>query len=476
MPEVQLAMHTGPRQSHTASQSRVPQGTPVMGHRPRGRLRSRRALVSALVVGACVAGCGTTPREVVPSPAPQASPVAPAEAAAAPPAQPGLPSRPPSQSAAPEPQAHAVQVSRAMPEPPATSAPPTAPSASHCVFPPTPAAEATAPVSPPPASPACRNHRSDRAAVARIVRRRFQRAVDRSVADVGFDCDGLGPTIDEIVVERGFGRSVSLQLLRLWRTAAEPGVFHVRGLYYMPTLRSSDDYTYRVAEAFAVRRVETTIRASRIEPLLPRMRTALTARIRRVEPPSATSGVFGGTRNGASSDLHALLRLRDAEGRTLERRYTGEEDADQRGYLGLQLAMDGLDAILDALKPAPTPLTAEDRAFFANRWAAALPHFDDEDFWWVRQRFVAMAGRAGTPALVPGLLDLLQHVAPPPHPHVRGDGSLDLSGSGDRTRVEIVNDLTALTGYDARYDASAHPRTITDVAADYLQACHPQAP
>lgn len=46
------------------------------------------------------------------------------------------------------------------------------------------------------------------------------------------------------------------------------------------------------------------------------------------------------------------------------------------------------------------------------------------------------------------------------------------AGSEDRTRVQAMNAITALTGFDAR----GGPRTVDEASAEYLETCRSAPP
>jgi hypothetical protein len=75
----------------------------------------------------------------------------------------------------------------------------------------------------------------------------------------------------------------------------------------------------------------------------------------------------------------------------------------------------------------------------------------------VKERLVMMAEHAGTPALVPSLVELAL---------ATGDDA-----SVVRTREYAVNTLAALAGFDARKDVQGEERPVADAAADYARAC-----
>lgn len=100
--------------------------------------------------------------------------------------------------------------------------------------------------------------------------------------------------------------------------------------------------------------------------------------------------------------------------------------------------------------------TDDDRRLFADFWQRSRERWNDEAWWFVRERMVAMAGAFGDASLVPGLLDYLQpRFAEGPH-------------SMSRTAAHACSSLASLTGTDLRFDATGSPRPVPAVARDYL--------
>lgn len=329
------------------------------------------------------------------------------------------------------------------------------------------------PVAPQRAEPPAVDARATaEAEVARALDERFDRTIEGSTVEIAFERSALGERIDEIVVERGYGHGFSLQLFRLRRSAERPDVFEVHGLAYATGRGSYTEMTYELADRVEVLRMRGEVPSSEIDALVPRLRAAIEVRAREVEPPPEPNGSRSVRMSGSSADRHVMVELASADGHRATRRHTGYlGSSGQEEHLPMTIALELLDPLLDRFEPAAAPaLEDTDRALFAERWRAARPHFQDEFAWWVRERYVAMASRAGTAELVPDLLAVLQENAP-----ARGDreprtGRLRLrAGSEDRTRVNAVNALAAITGRDLRNDARRAPRPIDEVAAAYLR-------
>ena len=96
---------------------------------------------------------------------------------------------------------------------------------------------------------------------------------------------------------------------------------------------------------------------------------------------------------------------------------------------------------------------------FCKRFNSAAPHFDDQFYWWVKERYVDLARYLGTSATVRGLLTRLATSKP--------------GRSESDTRANAVDALARITGWDAREGGAS----VEDAAARYLAECAaPPAP
>ncbi len=298
-----------------------------------------------------------------------------------------------------------------------------------------------APAPPPAAAPPCHRPSATNAlAVRAAITKRYLKKHERGKVEVAFGCDGLAPGIREIVIESGGGHGGTLALWRA-RRGAGPS-YDVRGIVYAGAsmVRAARSPPFELASGRAA------------VPDLGFVRAALSASVREVEPPPRPGTVHVGSFSTSSRDFHALVRLVDDDGRVLERRYTGYAGSSgQDVYLGLEAALGALDRITTIAPAGGTP-TAGDRQLFAERFAAAVPHFDDAFAWWVMERYVDLARYLGSPATIPGLLTRLTFATP------------------DRSKVDAregaVDALARITGWDARTGA-----TIEQAAARYLVEC-----
>ncbi|HTR56520.1 MAG TPA: hypothetical protein VMJ10_37860 [Kofleriaceae bacterium] len=300
----------------------------------------------------------------------------------------------------------------------------------------------------PPAAPAASCHRPP-AAVARAVTdaiaKDFEPVIHGGKLRVDYGCDGLGEHVREIVVETGSGHGGSLSLWRARRSAA--GRYDVLGIAYR------DSSTIRPAKHPPYELVTGTVELTEAD--VARIRAAVTAAIGEDDPPPRPDSFPGMTSSFSSADFHISIRLVDDDGRAVERRFTGYGgNMDQQRYLGLRAAQPAL-APITSLASAPGAPTADTRELFAERFVASVPAFDDDFYWWVKERYVDLAWHFGTPAVIPGLLSRL-HVTKP-----KDRSQVD-------TRDHALAALAAITGWDARRET----RSADDAAARYLAACH----
>lgn len=245
---------------------------------------------------------------------------------------------------------------------------------------------------------------------------------------VTFPCDGLGPTIREIVVESGNGHGGSLGM---WRATRSATGFDVRGIW------------------FSRRGAHELVSGTVSIPDLETVRAGLAARVGEQAPSREDAG-FSFT--SSSYDFHLVVRLVDSEGRTLERRFTGYESSrGQDVFLGLQIATRTLAPII-AIDGAVGSPTADDRKLFEERFVAAVPYFDTDSFWWVMERYVELARDFGTRVVIGGLLTRLVITDP-------DRSKLD-------ARVDALEAIARISGWDARPGV-----TVEAAAAAYLREC-----
>ncbi|MBK8097746.1 MAG: HEAT repeat domain-containing protein [Planctomycetes bacterium] len=96
------------------------------------------------------------------------------------------------------------------------------------------------------------------------------------------------------------------------------------------------------------------------------------------------------------------------------------------------------------------------RQLFSRVWRQARAAWvGSDDWWWVRERAVAMAGAFGTAELV---ADVLAFAAP---------DYAERTGSRQRTAAAACHALERLTGIDLRLDDRGNPRPIAEIARSY---------
>lgn len=290
------------------------------------------------------------------------------------------------------------------------------------------------------AAPAC--HQPPKALVAPLIAaitKNFEPTQTGGKAKVEFPCDGLGAQLDEIIVETGSGHGGTLSLFRAVRNGT---TYDVRGIAY----RGASMMAKAANPPFE--RVTGTVTLD-----LGRIRAATTAVVTEVFPPRKPGEFPGMMGSGSSNDFHILIRLRDSDGRVVERRYTGYASSDgQATYLGLAVAREAL-APITSLATTKSAVDADDRALFAERFNATVPNFDKPFNWWVMERYVDLARFLGSPKVIGGLLT-----------------RMTVPKANDRSRVDARRDaleaLANITGWDARKGASEE-----QAAKQYLASC-----
>lgn len=128
-------------------------------------------------------------------------------------------------------------------------------------------------------------------------------------------------------------------------------------------------------------------------------------------------------------------------------------------YPTLAAARDWHLRVADDCNLRPAVATNDDRRLFADFWQRSRERCSEANWWFVRERMIAMAGAFGDASLVPSLLDYVQ-------PHF-ADGK----HSEQRTAAHACTALAALTGIDLRFDDGGEPRPVADVAKAYRDRC-----
>ncbi|MBN2191217.1 MAG: hypothetical protein JW751_00225 [Polyangiaceae bacterium] len=306
------------------------------------------------------------------------------------------------------------------------------------------------------------DHRGIEASLGKRLRKEFQPTVHGATVEVTFDCDPLTSPLRELTIETGSGHGGSLVLWRVFRHTYGKD-FHLFGLTHADPWQQYDLYTYEVANRFDVQLVRDRLEAEQVEKVAALAATALTARFRQIEPPSSVTTGFEGFLS--SADTHLFVRMVDESGHVLERRFTGYEGTSgQATRLGLELAMTSLVPLLDNHGFEKLSPTDDEREWFVEQYLDAQPRLHEGSSWWVGRRYLRMAGRIGTIAVVPALLGELEarlsEIAESRDP---GDSIWELA--------DPILALANVTGWDARLDADGHLRPMDEVAREYLAEC-----
>lgn len=291
------------------------------------------------------------------------------------------------------------------------------------------------PAPPPPAPPApCADVPAAlRPRAEALLARDFRPSAPGARLEVRFDCDPLSAPF-ELVHESGRGHAPRLTLTRLrWRE------------------KKIEALRLRGGPELSVERGELARGA--LDLVLPELRALALAQLAERRPPDAG----GSSGYGSSQSWFGLLRLTDPEGRAIERGFAGADaSTTQLESLPTRAIAARLDHALDRVAWQPAPVDADARAFFVERYLAASPQHQT---WWIRERLVALAAAAGTPALVPSLIA------------AAADTSTDASAA--RTRDLALAALAALAGFDARQDPNGAPHSEAEAVAAYAAACAP---
>lgn len=327
------------------------------------------------------------------------------------------PVTPPTAETPPPPTAPAAQ-----PEPPAPAepAPPT------CRVEAAPAAAA-----PPPAAACVPVPAALQKRLSAELRRAFRPTAPGGKLAASYECDPLAAPV-ELVYETGSGHGHLVSLTRLrWRDRTIEAL----------RLRGNPELTVERA----------SFGRAALDAALPELRALALARLEEQRPPEPR----GMSAYGSSHDWFALVRLVDDAGRALERGFAGYDNSDNQLRSIPVAALDKrVESALEKVTWQPAAIDDDARAFFVARFLAGN---EEHAEWWVREHLVALAGAAGTPALVPALITRAQ------------DNNAD--ASAERTREHALAALAQLAGFDARKDERGAPVPPADAAAAYARAC-----
>jgi hypothetical protein len=334
-------------------------------------------------------------------------------------------------------------------------------------------------VEPPSGAEVCADHRAREAAVRATLLGRFQRTVRGSHVEVSFDCDP-NTQPNQIWLETGDGHGGSLAVWHITLEKDDDKELRILGFVHHRPWATYDEYSYEVADRFETGMARGTVPLTAVRTALEIARPALTARVREIRAPEA--GLFAQSVTFGSGDFHALVRTADGVN-ALERSYTGYPGSEgQSAYLGLVLAMETLNPLVEKIAVVPASPSKAERDMFVVRFVSAASKFYDASAWWVRERYVRLAGRLGTTALVPILLEDLRRGLADLHKereNLERATQVDDAERARRTRSfaqsrlnDTINAVVRLTGYDRRSDAGA-PRASDEVARELI-ACAPK--
>lgn len=240
---------------------------------------------------------------------------------------------------------------------------------------------------------------------------------------IDFDCDAISVgAAREVVLEDGSGHGGSLRIVRFRRAAMHVDVKMIAYSHYFNKGTEISTAQMGVAD---------------FDSMVAQARVAVLAKPHLV-PLALTPGAvhaIGGSHS--SNDFHLGLRIADDEDHVIERHFTGYEGSDAQGeILPMRMATERLESTLASLAFTKEPAaTDDDKDLFVRRFLAAMR---DKPFWWITERFVALAAELGTIDIVPSLVTIAQK---------KGDAS------ADRARPVALAAIAALTGWDPREGA-----------------------
>lgn len=311
------------------------------------------------------------------------------------------------------------------------------------------------------AADTCVDHRRAERTLARALAKEFDPSVTGSAVDVSFDCDPLTGELEEIVLETGSGHGGNLEIWRLQRKSGQAD-FDVLGI-------GNVGYWARAREGEPPLRIgRGRIAGPALERALATVRPALTARIRELEPPPPPGGMWGRKFSTSSGNFHLYFRLSDGM-HELSRHFTGYPGSSaQPQYLGLEAANAAIAPLLEKIPLGADGPSADERDFFVRAFLRAVPRFDDDFAWWVRDRYVALAEHLGTTELVPALVGVLESGL--------GEGERETDpqrrkGVLERRLEQPLATLARLTSWDPRKDDRGAPRDLAAVAREVVAEC-----
>lgn len=261
---------------------------------------------------------------------------------------------------------------------------------------------------------------------------------------VDFECDSAGDPIGQAVLEDGSGHGGTLRLAQFERTPTDVRIRSIESSHYFN-------------KALVVRTGAMPL--ADFDAMMAHARVALVARPHEVKlfDPKATSLSLSGI-GTSSNDFYIRLRLVGSSEHPTERAFAGYgSDESREQTLPLQLATEALTKALATLSLSIEPaFTAEDKAFFSERFLATMSEAPRSYWWWVEERYVALAVQLGTFDVVP----ILAKVAAWPH-----------TPSHDRIRPVALEAIATITGWDPRKDEHGKPVDEDEAARVAMKEC-----
>jgi hypothetical protein len=307
----------------------------------------------------------------------------------------------------------------------------------------------------------CRDHAPIERRLRALLTKDFQRSRNGRV-DVVFGCDPVGE-VTELSLETGYGHGGSLTLWRL-RRPENGSTFDVLGV-------ASDGWITAATDAERATTVQVTrgvVTAQDLERALVTARPALTALVREVEPPPLPNSLGSYSMFHSSGNFHHFIRLQDDRNHALEASYTGYPHSDaQRLYVGLEVAHDAIVPLFENFEFEREAANQELREWFSAYVVRAWPRLEHSSAWWVRERLVILAAKAGEHTVVPMIVSQiergLQEVAAAP-----AERAADMA---ERYLPEPLTALHQVTGWDPRISATGIPLSLSDAGREAIAEC-----
>ena len=267
--------------------------------------------------------------------------------------------------------------------------------------------------------------------------------------DVGFAGCAPAGAISSMTIESGYGHSWGTTIVVTSLVRADDGGWNVTRLELLAGKGSGGKWQGEATDG--VRVLRGRVSSTALEAAMEQARALASVTPMEREPPG-----LGGGGWMSSCDLHKSLDF-TAGGATFADEYTGYASNDaQLRSLPLELAVEAVDAQVPKKALVETTLDPAARTLFVERMLEGAAAFDEDFHWWVREDFLSAAGDAGDARVLPMLVRYLGNKPPAD------------DASGNRSRVQAINAVAALTHDDRRFDAKGKERTVDDVAADYL--------